>query len=123
MNDPGAFSLNQLNTSDAEAAQHFYSELFGWRVEFTGTDEQDYWGLYNGELLNGGMMPLDPEAGAPPHWLVYFTSADLDASVERIGELGGQILLAPMSIGPGRIAVAQDAQGAVFALFEGRVDP
>ena len=41
VNDPGAFSLNQLNTSDPEAARGFYGDLFDWRAEFTGTDEQD----------------------------------------------------------------------------------
>jgi predicted enzyme related to lactoylglutathione lyase len=73
--------------------------------------------------VNGGMMPLSQAGpGAPPAWLVYFTSADLDASVARVEELGGQVMLAPTRIQSGRIAVAQDPQGAVFALFEGEVD-
>lgn len=139
VNDPGSMALNQLNTSDPDAAQGFYADLFGWRAEFTGTDEQDYWGLYNGDNLNGGMMPLPEqaaEAGAPSHWLVYFTTADLDAGIAKITELGGAVMVPPMEISGGssspgaepepalsRIAVAQDPQGAVFALFEGRVDP
>jgi uncharacterized protein len=53
---------------------------------------------------------------------VYFTTTDVDASVARIGELGGQVMVGPMAIGAGRIAVAQDPQAAVFALFEGEVD-
>ena len=122
VNDPGAFCLNQLNTEDPEDAKRFYGELFGWRTEFAGKDEQDYWGIFNGDALNGGMMPLPAEAG-PPHWLVYFTTANLDRSVERIGELGGQVIVAPMAIESGRIAVAMDPQGAVFGLFEGEVDP
>jgi len=81
-----------------------------------------YGGIYNGENMNGGMMPL-PEPSARPHWLVYFTSADLEASVEKIGQLGGNVVVPPMPAGPGRIAVAQDPQGAFFALFEGEVDP
>lgn len=122
VNDPGALCLNQLNTSDPEDAQRFYGELFGWRTEAVGTDEQDYWGIFNGDALNGGMMPLPPEAG-PPHWLVYFTSAELDGSVTKLAELGGEVLVAPMPIQSGRIAVAKDPQGAVFGLFEGEVDP
>jgi predicted enzyme related to lactoylglutathione lyase len=54
--------------------------------------------------------------------------------VAKISEPGGQILLPPMEIPGvpseesaevegGRIAIAQDPQGAVFGLFEGRVDP
>ena len=123
VNDPGALSLNQLNTSDPGAAQGFYSDLFGWRSEFTGTGDQPYWGLYNGDDLNGGMMALPPGVEAPPHWLAYFTSDDLDASTARIEELGGRVVVPIAPIGVGRIAVAQDPQGAVFALFEGRVDP
>jgi predicted enzyme related to lactoylglutathione lyase len=128
VNEPGSLVLNQLNTSDPEAAGRFYTELFGWRVEHTGTDEQAYWGFYNGEeisgaTLNGGMMPLPPGTPAPPHWLVYFTAAELDTAVARIADLGGRVLVAPMTAGGGRILVAADPQGAIFALFEGRVDP
>jgi uncharacterized protein len=131
VNDPGAMTMNQLNTGDPEAAELFYSELFGWRFDQlaeaasvdTDVAGQEYWGIFNGERLNGGMMPLSQAGpGAPPAWLVYFTSADLDASVARIAELGGQVMVQPMRIQSGRIAVAQDPQGAVFALFEGEVD-
>ncbi len=123
VNEAGALSLNQLNTDDPEAAQSFYAELFGWSYEFTGTDEQSYWGINNGQSLNGGIKPLPPGAPAPPHWLAYFTSEDLDVSTARIEQLGGRMLVPITPIGVGRIAVAQDPQGAVFALFEGRVDP
>jgi uncharacterized protein len=132
VNDPGAITINQLNTGDPESAQRFYSELFGWRVDKlpeaasadTDVAGQEYWGIFNGERLNGGMMPLSQAGpGAPPAWLVYFTTADLDASVARVDELGGQVLVPPMQIQSGRIAVAQDPQGAVFAFFEGEVDP
>jgi predicted enzyme related to lactoylglutathione lyase len=123
VNDPGALCLNQLNTSDPEAAGRFYTGLFGWRVERTGTEEQAYWGLYNGETLNGGMMPLPPGTPAPPHWLVYFTVASVDDAAATISELGGRIMVPAVTIESMRILVAADPQGAVFALFEGRVDP
>jgi predicted enzyme related to lactoylglutathione lyase len=117
VNDVGAFCLNQLNTSDPEAAQAFYRELFGWAFQGIESGGQSYWGISNGDRLNGGMMQ-----SAPPSWLVYFTSADIDASVAKIGELGGRVLVGPAPIPAGRIAVATDPQGAAFALFEGRVD-
>lgn len=122
VNDPGAMCLNQLNTSEPEDARRYYGELFGWRFEAMEGGEVPYWGIYNDEALNGGMMSLPVEGGSP-HWLVYFTSAQLDGSVETIGELDGGVLVSPMAIPGGRIAVARDPQGAVFALFEGRVDP
>jgi predicted enzyme related to lactoylglutathione lyase len=55
---------------------------------------------------------------------VYFTVSDLDRSVAQIAkELDGQIFVQPMKIESGRIAIAADQQGAVFAMFEGEVDP
>jgi predicted enzyme related to lactoylglutathione lyase len=61
--------------------------------------------------------------GAPPNWLVYFGAEDADIAVARVGELGGSTLVEPTDIGSvGRIAVASDPQGAVFALYSGRFD-
>jgi uncharacterized protein len=122
VNAPGAITLNQLNTSDREKAQEFYAGLFGWRFESVGGGDQPYWGIYLGDRLNGGMMPLPPDAGAPPHWLVYFGTESVDDDAGRIGELGGQVMVPPLDVPGGRIVVAQDAQGAVFGLFAGRFD-
>jgi uncharacterized protein len=120
VNGPGALSLNQLNTTDPEAAQRFYAELFGWRFEDVSSEETRYWGIYNGEALNGGMMALPADAGpVPSHWLVYFGSEDVDADA---GRLGGQVMVPPTDVPGGRFLVAQDPQGAVFGLFSGRFD-
>jgi predicted enzyme related to lactoylglutathione lyase len=122
VNGHGALSLNQLNTSDPEAAQQFYSELFGWRIEQVAGTETPYWGIYRGERLNGGMMPLPPGAPMPSHWLVYFGTGDLDATAGLIGSAGGTLMVPPSDVPGGRILVAQDPQGAIFALVAGRFD-
>jgi predicted enzyme related to lactoylglutathione lyase len=123
VNGPGALSVTQLNTSDTEAAERFYSDLFGWRFDSVGTDEMPYWGIYRGDSMNAGMMPLPDGAPAPSHWLVYFGSEDVDAAAEQIRSTGGTLMVEPMDVPPaGRILVAQDPQGAIFALFAGRFD-
>jgi uncharacterized protein len=123
VNEPGALTHNQLNTNDPERAQQFYAGAFGWRFEPVGGGDMPYWGIYNGDRVNAGMMPLAADGGAPPHWLVYFGSESVDDHAGRIGELGGQVMVPPMPIpGGGRILVAQDPNGAVFALFSGRFD-
>jgi predicted enzyme related to lactoylglutathione lyase len=122
VNEPGALTLNQLNTSDPELAQEFYSGVFGWRFEPVEGGDMPYWGIYDGDRLNAGMMPLPPEAGMPSHWLVYFGSESVDEDAARVGELGGTVAVPPMPIPGGRILVAADPQGAVFALFSGRFD-
>jgi predicted enzyme related to lactoylglutathione lyase len=122
VNTPGSISMNQLNTGDPEAAERFYSALFGWRTEQVSADDPPYWGIYNGDRLNGGMMQMPPDQDAPPHWLVYFGSEDVDADAGRIPELGGQVMVPPLDVPSGRFLVAQDPQGAVFGLFAGRFD-
>jgi predicted enzyme related to lactoylglutathione lyase len=117
VNGPGALSLNQLNTSDPQKAREFYEGLFGWRFEEMQGGDQAYWGIYNGDAVNGGMMEQPPSM-----WLVYFGSESVDDDAERIGELGGQVVVPPAPVPGGRILVAQDPQGAMFALFAGRFD-
>jgi uncharacterized protein len=117
VNEPGALSLNQLNTSDPDRAREFYSGVFGWRFDSVEGGEAPYWGIYNGDRLNGGMMEQSPSA-----WLVYFGSEDVDADGGRIAELGGTVIVPPMPVPGGHILVAQDPQGAVFALVSGRFD-
>ena len=117
VNEPGALTLNQLNTTDPARAQEFYSGVFGWRFEQVPGGDRPYWGIYNGERLNGGMMEEQPSA-----WLVYFGSESVDDDASRIAELGGRVIVPPMSVPGGRILVAQDPQGAVFALVDGRFD-
>jgi predicted enzyme related to lactoylglutathione lyase len=119
VNETGALTLNQLDTSDPTQAQEFYAGVFGWRFEAVEGD-MPYWGIYNGDRLNGGMMPA--EGGVPSHWLVYFGSDSVDDDAGRIGELGGTVMMPPMPVPGGHILVAQDPQGAVFALLSGRFD-
>ena len=69
---------------------------------------------------NGGIRPQTPQE--PPYWLVYFGVDDVEAGAARVEELGGSKPVGPMSIGPGQIAIVQDLQGAVFALYSGEFD-
>jgi predicted enzyme related to lactoylglutathione lyase len=122
VNGAGALSLNQLNTIDPEAAKRFYSDLFGWRFEDVQGGPAPYSAIYNGERLNGGMMEMPAGQPAPPHWLVYFGTDDMAGAAERIGSLGGRIVVEAMDVPGGQILVAQDPQGATFALVSGRFD-
>jgi hypothetical protein len=55
----------------------------------------------------------------PPSWLSYVTVADVDAAGTRVRELGGSQLSDPFDVlDAGRMVVARDPQGAVFALWQ-----
>jgi hypothetical protein len=59
------------------------------------------------------------QSGAPPSWLVYIGTPDVDATAAAAERLGGKVLKAPADIpGVGRFAVLCDPQGAAFALFK-----
>jgi predicted enzyme related to lactoylglutathione lyase len=122
VNGPGALSWNELATPDLEGSSSFYGELFGWTVEPFESSTMPYMTIKNSiGHGNGGMRPrMDPE---PTYWLVYFGTDDMDGSLAKIAELGGRKIAGPMEIGPGKVAVAQDPQGAVFALYSGQFEP
>ena len=112
---PGAFSWNELMTTDVAAARQFYGALFGWETE-------DYEGGSGYVLVKvggdavGGMMTVPPEcAGAPPAWGIYVTVADVDATARQVESLDGKLLRPPEDIPDvGRFCVLQDPQGATL---------
>jgi predicted enzyme related to lactoylglutathione lyase len=117
VNQHGALTWNELATADLDASAEFYGELFGWKAEPLEGMEFPYRMIQNGDKGNGGMRP--PQPNEPTYWLVYFGTDDIDASVAKATELGGTTLAGATDIGMGKIAVLQDPQGAVFALFAG----
>lgn len=121
VNVPGALTWNELASPDIEASARFYGELFGWTTDAMEGGPFTYLVIKTPDgRSNGGIRPQMGEE--PPHWLVYLGIDDAEAGVAKVGELGGSTLAGPMSIGPGRFAVVQDPQGAVFALYAGEFD-
>ena len=122
VNDVGCFCMNELSTTDLDAAGSFYGDLFGWETEKLDTGGgPPYMSARNKGTLNAGMTVV--QGGAPPHWKPYFTVEECDAAAEKIGALGGRVLAGPLDVPAGRMAVALDPQGAAFGIFAGEVDP
>lgn len=117
VNEPGTWSWSELITTDVEAAQAFYSDVFGWTTDPKGdgpVPEYVEWQVSGRSV--GGMMQKPPmmPAEVPPHWAVYFAVVDADAAAARVEELGGTVIMAPADIEPGRFAVVADPFGGVF---------
>jgi uncharacterized protein len=122
VNAPGALVWNELASNDLDSASAFYSALFGWEIaQFPGT-EQVYFSIKRDGASNGGMRTVEPP-GVPPHWLVYFGVEDLERALARARELGGVVHAGPIDIQMARIAIVADPQGAVFALYDGTMEP
>jgi uncharacterized protein len=121
-NVPGAVCWYELVTSDVAAATTFYEAVFGWVAQAHGpaTGPGGYTEFKVGDKMVGGMMAKTPmmPAEMPSNWAVYFAVDDADAAAAKVTELGGQVMMGPMDIEPGRFAVVADPTGAVFNILK-----
>lgn len=67
----------------------------------------------------GGVMPKNEQMKSlPSHWSVYFMVDDCDGTVDKAKSMNAQVIVPPTDMGPGRFAVMQDPQGAVFSVIK-----
>lgn len=114
------FVWHELMTTDTKSAAAFFTKIVGWKTQ--PAPQQPTYTLFttNGRPV-AGLMELPPDAkamGAPPSWVSYISTPDVDATARQAESLGGKILRAPAEAeGWGRFVILQDPQGAVFAAF------
>ncbi|MFI6447336.1 VOC family protein [Kitasatospora sp. NPDC050543] len=118
VNEPGALTWNELNTTDVEGAGTFYHRALGLRPA-TIQGMPGYYSLNVGDRTVGGAQPVPdylPD-GTLPHWMAYFSVDDCDSTVDALVKAGGSVIQPPFDMPAGRMAVVQDPQGALFALI------
>ena len=130
VNEPGAWSMSQLNTHDPDGSKAFYGAVFGWVTDTfdTGEGEVTMWrlpGYVGGEPeqpvsreVVAVMAPMtgDRSPDVPPHWSIDFWVYDVDATADRAAKLGGRIVTPPFQTSVGTTAVLADPQGAEFSV-------
>jgi uncharacterized protein len=118
-----SFVWYELMTSDAAAAQAFYTQVVGWSAKDAGMPGMAYTLCSAGTAMVSGMMAITPEMramGVKPGWSGYVGVNDVDGYARRVKAEGGAVHQPPEDIpGVGRFAVVADPQGAVFVLFKG----
>jgi hypothetical protein len=117
MGQPVAFF--EVISPNAERAQKFYAELFGWQVSadpaMGGYALVDT-GAGEGAVGGGIGSPSDPQdAGVK----IYMRVDDLDRYLDRAEQLGGRRLVPPMDLPGdfGRIAIFADPDGNPVGLW------
>ncbi len=98
---PGAPCWFETLTTDVPRATAFYTELFGWTATTkpSAASGAAYTEFALAYLPVAGMMPILPHMGEfPPHWAVYFTVTDVDATAALAAALGGSVCVPPMDI-------------------------
>lgn len=118
MSEPGRgqFVWHELMTTDTKSAAQFYSKLVGWKTKAWGEDGSYTLFQMAGQQMAGLMA--NPTPGAPPSWLTYIGTPNVDDTVKQARSLGAKVHKEPSDIPTiGRFAILEDPLGAVFAVF------
>ena len=102
----------EMPAQDADRAEQFYSQLFGWPFQRADMGGFDY-RMFDGEP-GGAVYPSQGGESGP---VVYFDTEDIDADVARVRELGGQAEDKQPIPGVGWFARCTDPEGNAFSLY------
>ena len=122
---PGTFCWIELATSDQSAAKTFYTSLFGWTTQEFPMGPEDFYTIFRLDGRDTGAVYTlradQREQGVPPNWLLYIAVDSADDAAARIAANGGKIFAPPFDVmDVGRMSVAQDPTGAVFAVWQSK---
>ncbi|AOW93753.1 hypothetical protein BFN03_16830 [Rhodococcus sp. WMMA185] len=112
-----------VQASDQAAAKTFYSELLGWEYDDQPMPNGP---VYSMALVGGenvaAVAPQSPDAaqaGAPAMWNTYIAVDDVDETVAKVADAGGQVLMPPFDVTEaGRMAFVSDPTGASVGLWQ-----
>jgi uncharacterized protein len=117
--EPGTFCWVDVQTSDPPAAKQFYTALFGWDYEDFPTGDERSYSIARIEGRDVAAIAPLPAGGLPPHWNCYVSVTDAAQTAARARELGATIVRDAGDVGDsGRLAVLQDPDGALLALWQ-----
>jgi predicted enzyme related to lactoylglutathione lyase len=108
----------EFAAEDPKAASKFYAALFGWKIE--AQPEMDYV-MFDVEPGPGGGFPkADGETYKKGDVIVYVSTDDIEATLAKVGELGGKTLLPKTEIpNMGWFAFFSDPSGNRVGLYTG----
>jgi len=106
----------ELAVGDLAAAGSFYGEVFGWKTIPVGAGDA-LWEA--GEGIGGGFSLDDPSAGNGQSTVAYIKVDDIEATLGRIGALGGGTVKPKTKISDefGFYALFKDPSGTVIGLW------
>ena len=105
----------EVKAEDPDRATEFYRSVFGWDFSDSGMPGIDYRMVRTGESQGGGLYQSDDRDG---HLTIYFDTDDIDASIAKVRESGGEADEKQPIPGVGWFAAAKDTEGNAFSLFQ-----
>ena len=115
---PGNLIWSELWTIDPAAASRFYSEVVGWETGNLEHPDGEYPVFRSAGEPRAGLVLIETER-IETGWAPYIAVIDLQATLARARELGGQVLLEPSpEIYDGLVAVLADPTGVGFFIYQ-----
>jgi predicted enzyme related to lactoylglutathione lyase len=103
----------EIGGRDLDTMASFYRDLFGW--EPTSFDP-NYRLVALDEGIGGGLMRCQDDM--PTYVTIYVAVEDLDASLAKVKDLGGTVVVPPTPIpGVGAFALFQDPEGNTIGMM------
>lgn len=123
----GKFIWFDLFTQDLESAARFYEGVFGWQFDDTSPANKTVKTIFRDGVPIANAIQIDPEKHNvnQSRWLSYMSTPDVDQTVALLVQNNGSVHMPAKDLPDrGRVAVARDPQGAVFAIVTtGSGDP
>ena len=98
---------------DGPALQAFYGDVFGWQLD---TNNPGGYGMFRDANLTAGLGQA--QDGGAGHVTFYVHADDPEATLRRVEELGGRVIMPLTEVAPEtRIALFTDPEGHVVGLM------
>jgi len=109
----------EINSADPAKARQFYSEVFGWKMNFMPENNYTFVDTdAGGKGIGGGIGPL---RGPKPFVTFYVVVRDLNATLKKATDAGGKVVFPTTKVGPTTtIALFSDLDGNVIGLTDGK---
>ncbi|MHC5037260.1 MAG: VOC family protein [Planctomycetota bacterium] len=106
----------ELMVTDIEKAKAFYGQVFDWQLDESSMP--GYTLIQTGKEPGGGIM-LKPAEAPVPALHVYFLVEDIEATLSKVSQAGGQVIVPKTEIpNIGHFAMFMDPDNIPVGIFQ-----
>ena len=110
----GHITHYEISATDVDRAQRFWNGIFGWEFGASVMPDGEYRMARTAEQSGVALT----SHGEPGHPSVYFDVDDIEASLAKVRELGGEAAEKQPVPQMGWFAACKDSEGNAFSLWQ-----
>jgi predicted enzyme related to lactoylglutathione lyase len=113
----GAFVWTELWSKNPSTAAAFYGEVIGFDQARITVNGNPYVVFESTDTRRAGLVTT-PLESIDPAWVPYIGVDDLESTLDRVGTLGGRVIVPPHAeFANGSVALITDPGGAAFFMY------